>query len=117
MRLVEKIQHLPECKLKVHLSEVEYPPQILKLKFNLDGSLSLSFHAKTLYLLAAADMQLDLYAAGAGNGDLTLEDPSLGGVTDCLPELFRNGDRDSSDIIITLGHSKYYEFISLEDRI
>ena len=30
LRFVEKIEHLPNGKFKVHLSEVEYPPQVLK---------------------------------------------------------------------------------------
>ena len=49
-------------------------------------------------------MQLPLKAAGAGSGDLTLEDPSLGGVVDFLPELFTNRDLESSDIMINNTH-------------
>ena len=30
--LIEQVEHLPQSKLKIHLPEVEYPPQILKNK-------------------------------------------------------------------------------------
>jgi len=29
--LIEQVEHLPQSKLKIHLPEVEYPPQILKI--------------------------------------------------------------------------------------
>ena len=60
-----------------------------------------------MYRFAAADMQLDLYAAGAGSGDLTLEEPILAGVLellDCLPpgpEEPSNEDLDSSGSIMS----------------
>ena len=31
LRLVEQVEHLPERELEVHLPEVEYPPEILKV--------------------------------------------------------------------------------------
>ena len=34
LRFVEQIEHLPDCKLKVHLTEVEYPPEILKYQIS-----------------------------------------------------------------------------------
>ena len=54
--------------------------------------------------MAAADIQPDLKAAGAGRGDLTLEDPTFGGVVDFLPELFTNRDLESSGIMVNYIH-------------
>ena len=34
LRFVEQIEHLPDRKLKIHLTEVEYPPEILKYQIN-----------------------------------------------------------------------------------
>ena len=34
LRFVEQIEHLPDGELKVHLTEVEYPPEILKYQIN-----------------------------------------------------------------------------------
>ena len=36
LRFVEQIEHLPDSELKVHLTEVEYPPEILKI-VNING--------------------------------------------------------------------------------
>ena len=60
LRFVEKIEHLPNGKFKVHLSEVEYPPQVLKsLSMSLSHLITYLLLV-TLYRFAAADMQLDL---------------------------------------------------------
>ena len=38
LRSVEQIEHLPDGELKVHLTEVEYPPEILKIvNINING--------------------------------------------------------------------------------
>ena len=34
LRFVEQIEHLPDGELEVHLTEVKYPPEILKYKIN-----------------------------------------------------------------------------------
>ena len=35
LRFVEEIKHLPDGKFKIHLSEVKYPSQVLKVIISL----------------------------------------------------------------------------------
>lgn len=65
LRFVEKIKHLPNGKFKVHLSEVEYPPQVLKIKFILFMSLSLKSRSLMDHLVSLCCRR---HAAGSVGG-------------------------------------------------